>query len=811
MLWKRWPSGPISHLTRGAAPVELPASPSSLAGRLAQRVIGAALIIVGLFALAAPFATGTWSLQFLALPMAAVGAVDLYTTVSSRERRAHASSYATACLAIAGALLLFVSPSLVATSVVAILILLLAADGLLKLGHAVIARESAPPGIIVINGVANLFIALIGWWLWRKVNLEIAVGVAIAGYTAGAGWRMLVSPVGAREKGDATESLDFHPYSRLGLGRHELFGEANARRLESATAIRQAETYWLTAVVVVLFGTHVGRMRSGDTWLGLISPFVATTGDFLMALLLGALVVLPLRLVWRRLTVRVERRLWKLRFAGKETRMHVLPRRLLTKWTDARLTFSGALCDARTSMLSTAGVVIRLGLPLAVLFAAMNTIWGFTWYFNTESWASGFYQKMAELRVDNWRASMIKEIQSAYGDKGNGLFEVKPAGIDTGDFSFIVIGDPGEGDSSQYVLVDRYVDVGRREETKFLVIASDVIYPAGAMEDYEKNFYVPFKGFKKPIYAIPGNHDWFDALEGFNANFLEPQAGRAALTARVKADANLTSTGKGRIDRLLRRAQRLRELYGVRIAGQRAPFFEVQTSDFALVAIDTGIRRTIDERQRAWLAAALERSRGKFIMALVGHPKYAGGADTSRGDADFAELYATLERAGANALMAGDTHDFEYYVDYVPDIAGSRPVHHFVNGGGGAYLSIGGALSWPGAPPTQEWAFYPGPEALRGKLDSETPLWKWPAWAWTRRFGSWPVSSETLSGIFDFNQAPFFQSFMEVRVERSKCRVVFALHGVSGPIPWRDLHSSVERVIGAGPDDPVEFVVKMRC
>jgi len=52
---------------------------------------------------------------------------------------------------------------------------------------------------------------------------------------------------------------------------------------------------------------------------------------------------------------------------------------------------------------------------------------------------------------------------------------------------------------------------------------------------------------------------------------------------------------------------------------------------------------------------------------------------------------------------------------------------------------------------------------------------------------------------------------MEVRVERSKCRVVFALHGVSGPIPWRDLHSSVERVIGTGPDDPVEFVVKMRC
>ena len=55
------------------------------------------------------------------------------------------------------------------------------------------------------------------------------------------------------------------------------------------------------------------------------------------------------------------------------------------------------------------------------------------------------------------------------------------------------------------------------------------------MADYEFNFYFPFKGLEKPIYAIPGNHDWFDALEGFNANFLEPRAASAALEARVEA------------------------------------------------------------------------------------------------------------------------------------------------------------------------------------------------------------------------------------------------------------------------------------
>ena len=78
----------------------------------------------------------------------------------------------------------------------------------------------------------------------------------------------------------------------------------------------------------------------------------------------------------------------------------------------------------------------------------------------------------------------------------------------------------------------RLLELGQRPEVKFLVVSSDVIYPAGAMKDYEPKFYLPFKGFTKPIYAVPGNHDWYDALEAFTANFLEPEAARAALRAR---------------------------------------------------------------------------------------------------------------------------------------------------------------------------------------------------------------------------------------------------------------------------------------
>jgi hypothetical protein len=333
-----------------------------------------------------------------------------------------------------------------------------------------------------------------------------------------------------------------------------------------------------------------------------------------------------------------------------------------------------------------------------------------------------------------------------------------------------------------------------------------VIYPAGAIEDYEAKFYLPLKGFGKPVYAIPGNHDWFDALEGFNANFLEPKAARAAIQARVDTDLKLTSTDTRRIDGLASHAERMRRLYAVNTGSQRAPFFELQTDDFALIAIDTGILRTLDDRQRAWIERALESSRGKFIMTIVGHPRFAGGRDTAEADEKFAALYQLLTNHGVRIAMAGDTHDFEYYREH----GDPGSMHHFVNGGGGAYLSVGTALDFPKETAASSWAFYPRTDQLRAKMNNEMPLWKQPFWYWINWFNAWPFSVEALSGLFDFNRAPFFQSFMEVRVERSKKRVVLILNGVHGPLQWRDLQIGGAVIpAGARGDDHVEFHVPM--
>jgi len=392
-------------------------------------------------------------------------------------------------------------------------------------------------------------------------------------------------------------------------------------------------------------------------------------------------------------------------------------------------------------------------------------------------------------------------------------FALTPPGTD-GAFSFIDVGDTGECDASQNVVRDQLLKVAATDAVRFVVISSDVVYPNGSMIDYEAKFWLPFKGVDKPVYAIPGNHDWYDALEAFLATFLEPDAARTAMEARANADLRLTSTTRSRIDGLIDEAARLRTEYRVPTGFQRGPFFEIQTDRFALVAIDTGIVKRIDARQWAWLEGALARANGKLTMAILGHPFYAGGFDQVADHEGFARLKRLLLDHDVAIMMAGDTHDLEYYVEPAarrPDPqAGDRSAHYFVNGGGGAYLSFGTALQWPASPPTAEWAYYPSKKVVTDKIVARTPAWKRPAWWWTTRFNAWPFSAEWLSGIFDYNVAPFFQSFFEVRVEPSTRRVRLLPYGIYGQLRWKDLAHSGSPGRIAGENELVEWMVPMR-
>jgi hypothetical protein len=392
------------------------------------------------------------------------------------------------------------------------------------------------------------------------------------------------------------------------------------------------------------------------------------------------------------------------------------------------------------------------------------------------------------------------------------VFAVEPEGVTAdGDFSFVVIGDTGEGDPSQMSLRDQILAAGKRERVKFLLLSSDVVYPDGKMKDYETNFYLPFKGFEKPIYAIPGNHDWFDANEGFNANFLDRDSAILALQARLSVDVKGAITTDQRFAEMTAEARRLREYYGIKNGLQRGPFLEMHTAGFSLIAVDTGILRRLDAKQKAWFDAALGRAGSNFKMIVLGHPFYVAGAYQGGGDPSFDEIHETLKRSRADIAMAGDTHDFEFYKEKYGLEGEQAELLHFVNGGGGAYLSIGTAIGFPKEPATEDYAFYPRTDELTAKIRNEAPLWKTPFLWWVQWLHGYPFNDEVVSGAFDFNRAPFFQSFVEVNVERSQNRVRVLLWGVNGQLRWRDIQVGGEvKPSDKSDDDFVEFIAPLQ-
>jgi hypothetical protein len=580
-----------------------------------------------------------------------------------------------------------------------------------------------------------------------------------------------------------------HPDSRLALPPSDAVKEVQDAILTTDPILTGRQIAQSLTLVGLFLAIHIFRTDAHWSFIGLISPVAAVAGDVMLSIVLAVLVVLPLRLLWRRLTRPLERAAWerleRVHDAGEDPSLF---ERAVRSWLEVRMRFAMEMRAIRLSLNYAFWRVMHFGLPLTATLIAVNSIWGFSWYFNSENWASAVWQEITKERVDAWRKRAAEDVERAAvagGVAPEKVFAVAPEGVDdSGDFAFVVIGDTGEGDASQLSLHDEIVAVGRDEAVKFLVVSSDVIYPDGKMRDYEAKFYLPFKGFTKPVYAIPGNHDWFDADEGFNANFLDEDSATLAMRARLLEDVktDVINTDQ-RFVEMTAEAERLRRYYGVRTGLQRAPFFEMHTPGFSLVAVDTGILRRVDEKERAWLEAALARAGDNFKMVVLGHPFYVAGVYQGAADPAFDDLYHLLERYGVDVAMAGDTHDFEFY-----RVPGPRkPMLNFVNGGGGAYLSVGTSLGFSHEPATSDYAFYPRTDQLTAKIRDEAPLWKTPFLLWMKFLHGYPFDNETVSGAFDFNRAPFFQSFLEVRVERSQRRVRFVLHGANGPLRWRDV------------------------
>jgi calcineurin-like phosphoesterase family protein len=239
--------------------------------------------------------------------------------------------------------------------------------------------------------------------------------------------------------------------------------------------------------------------------------------------------------------------------------------------------------------------------------------------------------------------------------------------------AFALVGDPGEGDWSQAAVVPPLL--AAQERCDFMVICSDVVYPAGDVDEYVEKFYEPYAGWRRPILALPGNHDWYDELEGFMYHFCgmdaPPRTGRRPpLWRRPRRRSAAAERARG--DRPPERRD------------QPGPYFLVDAGPVALVCVDTGISGRLDREQGAWLRrVSAEHAKPKLLLTgkpLVVDGRYAPGAIDGQ-DCTVDDIVRNPGN-GYVAAIGGDIHNYQRYS--AP--RDGRPFEYVVSGGGGAFM-----------------------------------------------------------------------------------------------------------------------------
>jgi hypothetical protein len=288
------------------------------------------------------------------------------------------------------------------------------------------------------------------------------------------------------------------------------------------------------------------------------------------------------------------------------------------------------------------------------------------------------------LRPRNWMAARKKlrrDYTVAWRHRYEAEYPMAPARTvpferltlrDAADgFSFVILGDTGEGDRSQYGLLP----LVRALRPDFVVINGDLAYPAGREHDFIEGFFAPYQNLRVPVWATPGNHEYYSEQNG-----------------REFFDLFCTS-----------KHQKLWQDYGLRHVPQPGTYWELASPGCPLVVLglDSGMTGALDATptsdgdagQLAWLEWRLLLAQQSHRRAIVLY-HIPGLVNQERAREPHLDRLHTLLIRFAPAVAAVITaheHSFQYYR---PETFGRFVVgtdvpapHYFVSGAGGAFLS----------------------------------------------------------------------------------------------------------------------------
>lgn len=359
-----------------------------------------------------------------------------------------------------------------------------------------------------------------------------------------------------------------------------------------------------------------------------------------------------------------------------------------------------------------------------------------TWVWNVDlpkispyAWGE-FATLIAARNEELMRLSLIKRdiantIREGWMEALDKRPDVRPAdctmAVDEPRMKFLILGDPGEGDLSQWALGRPLLARQRAAADDgypidFGVILSDVVYPAGSAIEYRDRFHGNVRELTMPIYAIPGNHDWDDgSLASFVHTFVDlppslalppadPQPAPRMLSWIVPepVQRRLRDLGRRRFvwsvdawdgGSAFRRLRALRDIRDARVLPgafpkhQPASYFAVDCAGVRIVAIDQGFSsdQPMDPVQATWLRTQLGTDRP--VVMLVGKPLVTHGTLKGKqqipggaGAGERALPQVVADAPSVVAVIGGDVHNYQRYTQ-------ANGVRLIVSGAAGAYMS----------------------------------------------------------------------------------------------------------------------------
>ena len=255
-----------------------------------------------------------------------------------------------------------------------------------------------------------------------------------------------------------------------------------------------------------------------------------------------------------------------------------------------------------------------------------------------------------------------------------------------------------------------------------LLFGGDTAYPVATAQEITNRVIVPFNQVldalprderRRVLLGIPGNHDWYDGLDGFQRMFRRRDPGEAETRPSLVGVSPLMLEHYADWAREFVRGGKIEKPPALVLAGytpvQNASYFALPITDqIQLLAVDRQLRQP-DSRQRRFLTGHYQEHPELATWLLLPDPVYRFGGASNSGTAMLESLRIDLG-AQDHFILSGDVHHYQR-------VENDRLLH-VIAGGGGAFLHPT-RIAKGGLPATFAW-----PSSLQSKRLLRHVPWK---------------------------------------------------------------------------------------